>query len=258
MQSFIDLSIPIESGVASDPPGLQVEIEYIGHEQTKEALVKRWAGQLDITQLPDGEGYAIEHIKLTPHNGTHMDSPWHYSSTMEDGSRSKTIDEIPLEWCVGRGVKLDFRACAPGYMVTVEDMNNELARVGHQLKPMDIVLINTAAGARYGHDDYLTSGCGVSKEATHFLIDNGIRIAGTDAWSWDAPNVHAVKRFLEDRDHSKVLEGHKAGRKDVFCHMEKVGNLASLPGNGFTVFCFPVKIKGASGGWTRCVAKLDD
>ena len=31
-------------------------------------------------------------------------------------------------------------------------------------------------------------------------------------------------------------------------------NLESLPGDGFTVCCFPAKIRGASAGWTRAVA----
>jgi kynurenine formamidase len=40
--------------------------------------------------------------------------------------------------------------------------------------------------------------------------------------------------------------------------MEKLHNLEALPGNGFTVACFPVKIANASAGWTRCVALIDD
>jgi len=30
-----------------------------------------------------------------------------------------------------------------------------------------------------------------------------------------------------------------------------------LPADGFTVSCFPVKIRGASAGWTRAVAILE-
>ena len=38
------------------------------------------------------------------------------------------------------------------------------------------------------------------------------------------------------------------------CHMEKLCNLELLPPNGFTVACFPYKVKGGSAGWTRAVA----
>jgi kynurenine formamidase len=40
--------------------------------------------------------------------------------------------------------------------------------------------------------------------------------------------------------------------------MEKLHNLESLPATGFTVCCFPVKIRGASAGWTRAVAIFDE
>ena len=35
-------------------------------------------------------------------------------------------------------------------------------------------------------------------------------------------------------------------------------NLEALPGNGFTICCFPHKIRGASAGWTRAVAIFQD
>ena len=49
-----------------------------------------------------------------------------------------------------------------------------------------------------------------------------------------------------------------AGREIGFCHMEKLTNLDLLPPHGFTVSCFPAKVKGGSAGWTRAVAILED
>jgi kynurenine formamidase len=40
--------------------------------------------------------------------------------------------------------------------------------------------------------------------------------------------------------------------------MEKLHNLEALPATGFLVSCFPVKIRGASAGWTRAVAIFED
>ena len=40
--------------------------------------------------------------------------------------------------------------------------------------------------------------------------------------------------------------------------MEKVTNLDLLPATGFKVACFPIKIEGASAGWVRPVAILED
>jgi kynurenine formamidase len=90
------------------------------------------------------------------------------------------------------------------------------------------------------------------------LLKQGVRVTGTDGWSWDAPFSFTAKRFLETGDPSLIWEGHKAGREIGYCHMEKLTNLEALPPFGFKVCCFPVKIEKASAGWTRCVAMLDD
>jgi kynurenine formamidase len=55
-----------------------------------------------------------------------------------------------------------------------------------------------------------------------------------------------------------IWEGHKAGRHIGYCHLEKLHNLEALPDTGFMVSCFPHKIRGASAGWTRAVAIVDE
>jgi kynurenine formamidase len=98
----------------------------------------------------------------------------------------------------------------------------------------------------------------MGREATLYLAERGVKIVGTDAWSWDAPFVHTNKRFQETGDTSIIWEGHKAGLEIGYFQIEKLHNLESLPPDGFTVSCFPVKIKGASAGWIRAVAIFDD
>ncbi len=208
--------------------------------------------------MPDGEAWAVERVELSTHNGTHLDAPYHFHSTMDQGARSLTIDEVPLEWCFQKGVKLDFRHLDDGYVVTAADLEAELRRINHELKPLDIVLVNTRAGSRYGHADYVASGCGMGYEATMYLLEQGVRVTGTDAWSWDAPFIHTARRYGETKDPSVIWEGHKAGRDIGYCHLEKLHNLESLPENGFMVACFPVKIRAASAGWTRAVAIVDE
>jgi len=177
---------------------------------------------------------------------------------MNKGEKSITIDEVPLEWCFQKGVKLDFRAFDDGYVITAEDVEAELERIEYQLSPLDIVVVNTRAGSRYGCDDYLSAGVGMGYDATMYLLERGVRLTGTDAWSWDAPFVHTAEKYAETGDASLIWEGHKAGRDIGYCHLEKLHNLECLPAKGFTISCFPVKIKGASAGWTRAVAILDD
>ena len=99
----MDISCHFVAGIKSDPPGLAPEITYQTHKETAEELAKFFPG-LKASDLPDGEGWAIEWIKCQTHNGTHLDAPYHFASTMDNGKRALTIDEVPLEWCFQPGV----------------------------------------------------------------------------------------------------------------------------------------------------------
>ncbi|MCO5161241.1 MAG: cyclase family protein [Mesorhizobium sp.] len=252
---LIDLARALENTTYADPPGNHPEITYLGHATTQDMLLKSFPG-ITADQLPGGEGWAVERIRLSTHNGTHLDAPYHYHSTMDGGKRAITIDEVPLEWCVGPGVKLDFRHLPDGHVVTAAEVEAEFGRIGHTLQPGDIVLVNTAAGAAYGQPDYVLRGCGMGMEATCWMTERGMRVCGTDGWSWDAPFVHTAKKVAASGDASLIWEGHRAGMVRGYCHMEKLANLEQLPSHGFQVQCFPVKIKDASAGWCRPIAFL--
>ena len=183
---FVDLSIYLENDVISDPPPFGPKIQYHKHENTAAQIAGFFPG-LKKEDLPDGEGWAVENVNLSTHNGTHLDAPYHFHSTMNKGERAITIDEVPLEWCFQPGVKLDFRAMPDGYVVTAKEVEDELKRIGHELQPLEIVVVNTRAGSRYGNNDYVNAGCGMGYEATMYLLERGVRLTGTDAWSWDAP-----------------------------------------------------------------------
>lgn len=253
---IIDLSVSLRAGIASDPPMMLPEIDYLDHTAGAGQMIGLFPG-LEREALPDGAGWAVENVRLSTHNGTHLDAPWHFHPTMDGGKRAITIDEVPLDWCYQRGVKLDFRHLPDGHVCTAAEVEAELARIGHRLAPLDIVLVNTAAGEAYGQPDYLDRGCGMGREATLFLTERGVRVTGTDAWSWDAPFSATRRRFAETGDAGLIWEGHKAGRDIGYCHIEKLANLDQLPASGFMVACFPVKIHAASAGWTRAVAILD-
>ncbi|MEO3999560.1 cyclase family protein [Mesorhizobium sp. CAU 1732] len=254
---IVDISTALKAGIASDPKGTEPQITYIDHQQSVGQLTGFFPG-LTKDQLPAGEGWAVEQLVVSTHNGTHLDAPYHFHSTMDGGKRALTIDEVPLEWCFGPGVKLDFRHLPDGHVVTAHEVEAELKRIGHEIQPGDIVVVNTSAGAKYGQDDYLASGCGMGREATLYLTSRGVRVTGTDAWSWDAPFIHTAKRYGETHDASLIWEGHRAGMEIGYCHIEKLGQLDQLPATGYMIACFPFKIEKASAGFTRAVAIFED
>ncbi|WP_338661917.1 cyclase family protein [Pararoseomonas sp. SCSIO 73927] len=259
-RKIIDISVALTAGIRSDPPHMLPQIDYRDHHMTAPAMAEFMGVPVDA--LPNGEYAAVEQVNISTHNGTHMDAPYHFFSRMDEalvegGRPSMRIDEVPLEWCLQPGVKLDFRDKPDGHVVTPEEVEAELRRIGHELKPLEIVLVNTRAGSRYGQDDFVDSGCGMGRAATLWLAERGVRVVGTDGWSWDAPFSFTKKRVQETGDVSLIWEGHRAGREIGYCQMEKLSNLEALPADGFTVSCFPVKIHGASAGWTRAVAILE-
>lgn len=254
---IVDLSVTLKSGIASDPPGFLPHLDYIDHNAGASQMAEIFPG-LNVDDLPGREGWAVEFVRMSTHSGTHMDAPYHYRSQTDEGQPAATIDEIPLEWCFGPGVRLDFRHLPDGHVVGPDEIDAELLRIGHELAQGDIVLVNTSAGARYGQGDYLDRGCGMGRAATLHLTRRGVRLVGTDAWSWDAPFSFTRSRFERDHDPSIIWEGHFAGSEIPYCQIEKLANLEQLPDHGFEVISLPVKVHEGSGGWSRPVAIIED
>lgn len=254
---LIDLSVSIVDGLPVDPERQIAHITYIDHKAGAPAMLETFPGAT-VEDLPDGCAWAVEHVNLTTHTGTHMDAPYHYHPTMNNGERAWTIDEVPLEWFIGDGVMVDFSSKPDGYLCTPEDFQNYFDSVGYTPKEGDILLLHTSAMKYWGTSEYLMRGCGVGREGTLWLTEQGFHVVGTDAWSWDAPLGLVAQKYAETHDASIIWEGHKAGMNTIYCHMEKLNNLDQLPPTGFKVVAFPVKIEKASAGWVRPVAILDE
>ncbi|TAL31729.1 MAG: cyclase family protein [Spirochaetes bacterium] len=255
---LVDLSIAIENDIPSDPPMMIPKIQYVSHDEGADQMGFFFPGIDKQKDLPEGKGWAMEFVTLSTHSGTHLDAPWHYHPKMSGGLDALTIDQVPLEWCVGNGVKLDFRGFSDGHLVTAADMERAFTAMDYTLREGDIVLVNTGADKYWGKPEYLVKGCGMGREATLWLCDRGVRVVGTDAWSWDRPLPLIAEDFKNSHDSSIIWEGHFASIEKGYCHIEKLTNLETLPSNGFTFFCFPVKIRNASAGWIRAVALVDE
>jgi kynurenine formamidase len=248
---FIDLSVPIEEG-----PSETWKPEIDRQDHAAGSVVMQNIFNCSAEDLPKGLGWANDRITLITHSGTHLDAPYHFHPTAE-GKPSLTIDQVPLEWCFADAFVLDMRHKADGERIEATDIETAIEKIGYMVKPLDIALIMTGADKFWGLPEYADRGCGMGKEATLLLAERGVKIMGIDAWGFDRPFKNMVDDFAETNDKSLLWEAHFAGIEREYCHLEKLANLHLLPSSGFKVACFPVKITGASAGWTRPVAIVE-
>ena len=73
---LLDLSVALSNNPNTDPPGLGPQIEYADHKQGLAEMLRMFPG-LKADDLPDGEAWGVERLRITAHNGTHIDAPWH-------------------------------------------------------------------------------------------------------------------------------------------------------------------------------------
>jgi kynurenine formamidase len=246
---LIDLSAPITNGPDGVDPLFQTQIEFSDHQEGADDIERLFG--VPRTLLRDGEGWAVEtFLRFGTHNSTHVDAPWHYNSTV-GGQRAQTIDELPLEWFYAPGVVVDMTHKEDGDVVTSAEIEAALTEVGHELAPLDIVLIRTDRDLGYGEAGYLSRGPGVTAEATHWLHERGVRVMGIDAWGWDAPLYMQAQQALENDASGVFWAAHQTDL--AYSQIERLCNLRELPATGFTVACFPLRIIGGSAAPARVV-----
>ena len=101
---FVDLSIYLENDVISDPPAFAPKIQYFNHQNSFEQMAPFFPG-LRQSDLPDGEVWAVEMVQLSTHNGTHLDAPYHFHSTMD-----KALGEKKKAWPISCPAR--WRSCS--------------------------------------------------------------------------------------------------------------------------------------------------
>ncbi|WP_328609293.1 cyclase family protein [Amycolatopsis sp. NBC_00345] len=255
---LIDLSTPVDAKQWEPNPVVhEVLTPAEGAVHMAEEMLAHENVEFDPAVLPDGELLSLDTLTLTTHTGTHVDAPSHYGSKAAYGT-PKHIDEMPLEWFLRPGLLLDLTGRPTG-TVDAAFLRREFDRIGRAPEPLDIVLLRTGADVLSGTPKYFSEFVGLDGSATELLLDLGVRVIGTDAFSLDAPFGHMIAEYRRTGAREVLWPAHFAGRRREYCQIERLANLDRLPGpTGFTVSCFPVKIAGAGAGWARAVALVDE
>lgn len=265
----VDLSIPIRRTA----PGIEFEqwlhADGVGHltkrirrlpgdsRADRVRNYARWltgSRRLKPADLPDGCFLSNEFYRMTVHAGTHVDAPFHYGPTCE-GKPAKKVMDLPLDWFSGPGVILDVRDCDG--VVDDVTVKQALARRGADLPPGAIVLFRTDADLMLGRVDYHTRSTAITPAAVDELLGAGVKVMGTDCWSFDAPARQMVERFFRTRDPDALWPTHMHGREREFIQIEGLANLRSVPDGPFTFSAYPIALADAGAAWCRAVAVTD-
>jgi kynurenine formamidase len=245
-----DLSDTLSNATTEFEPNRH-EIRYLYPEDTIEEGERRWG--IGAEFWPNGKALQAELVSLSTHAGTHVDAPAHYGPAAE--GKATTIDVLPLQWCFGPGVRLDMRHKDRVEGIWRRDVEAELERIGHELQPLDVVLVWTGTVLR--RPGYENANPGLRRDATEFLVDSGVRMIGIDAWGLDRPFDVMVAEARRG-ELAQVWESHILGREKPYAQIERLANLEELPSpTGYTVYAFPFKIEGAGAGWARVVAVVE-
>src|SRR5438552_1153527 len=272
MPQLIDLSLPIEANSAD---ATFEHARYVRHKPGGDLIWRalffppkasfwqqlagyrrywrnrHWANR---HSFPDDMFLSNEIYTISVHCGTHLDAPYHYGPLCED-KPARHIDAIPLEWCFGQGVVLDVTHKGRGQLITVADLQQALQQAQYELQPMDIVLIRTDTDILWPHREYFTDHPAMSVEATHWLVEQGIKVMGIDTNGFDLPFMQMINSYLRTKDPGVLWPTHIYGRQHEYLHMERLANLRRLPqAHSFQVACFPIAIRDAGAAWTRVVA----
>lgn len=162
--AWIDISVPIYSGMAHWPDNPAVRIER-------------------MQDMARGDAANVTKIEMGAHTGTHMDAPQHF---LADG---EGIDEMPLDATLGlaRVIRIEHpHAILPAELE------------GHHLQPGERVLFRTQNSERcWNTDQFVEDFVYISAAAAQFLVDRQVRTVGVDYLSvggyvYDGVETHQI------------------------------------------------------------------
>lgn len=190
------------------------------------------------------DGCSVHSLSLGSHSGTHVDAPYHF---FEAGKR---IDQLPLEWLIGRALVIDVtQIVSANYRIEWEDLESHeqsMKVLGRNEGAM--VFIRTGWDQHWGTDKYRDHPF-LSREAARKVMAAGIRVLGVDALSPD-------RTLTEEGEHSD-FGVHEVVLGSGALLAENLTGLAALqnsPEGDWIVSLVPLKIEGCDGFPVRAYA----
>lgn len=213
------------------------------------------ARKITYKDFPDEHGLSQMIYTLSTHTGTHIDAPFHYGKRRE-GHLQRTISDLSLEYFYGSAVLLDFSD--DKLSINEENIRSKLNEMEYRIKKNDIVLINTGASKTTGTKKYFVDYKAIELSAVRYLTSEGVKVIGTDAFSFDPPFTKMIDEYKRTDDKSILWPAHFYGREKPYIQIERLSNLDKIcKSHDFKVCCFPIKLTNADAAWCRAVALVE-
>lgn len=182
----------------------------------------------------DVDGWNARTLSLYSHSGTHMDAQTHFACGPE------TVDQIPLDRCMGRAWIARLTSLSPKAEISVED----IGEIAGQLKGGDGLLLHTEWSQHVNTPSvYRNEFQRVSATLAHWMVEQGVKFVGVEA-----PSVADVNNLQElTRVHQILLDAR-------ITIVEGLTNLGALQGPSTFFVAAPLKIDGGDGSPCRAFA----
>jgi len=222
---IVDLTLPITTGMPV-PPGNRKSLPPVEFRLYREAA---------------RDGIQVGYYQTGIHAGTHLDAPRHIVAG------GKTIDQLPLEQFMGRGLVIDCSAVEANAPVTAA----MLEAAADKIEPGMIVLLYTGWSDRYfndGSDTYWTESPYLGEDAAAWLVAHQAKIVGFDFFQ----EIGAKRTEIDP----SLFHVHQIILGSGCLNIEHLTGLGSLLGKDFDVIALPLKLIGAEGSPTRVAALI--
>jgi kynurenine formamidase len=178
-------------------------------------------------------GWNAQTLYLYSHCGTHMDAPIHFDAGPQ------TVDEIPLEQCMGPAWVVNLDGIQPKALITV----TSLGSIATRLAPGDSLLLRTGWSAFVDQAKWREELPRVSLELARWCVDKRVKMLGVEP-----PSVADVNHLPE------VIEVHQTLLAGGVLIVEGLTNLELINRDKVFFAALPLKPLGGDGSPVRAFA----
>ncbi|MBI2881479.1 MAG: cyclase family protein [Candidatus Tectomicrobia bacterium] len=181
-------------------------------------------------------------ISMSIHCGTHVDCPRHFV----DGGTS--VDEMPLDRYMGRGVLADLRGKVGDNEPVTLEILKPFRWTPERIRDKIVVLYTGWVDKAFGTDRAYVDNPYMAVEVAEFFVEAGVRAIAVD-FTVDKLPPGQPPRAGDCPIHRIVLP-------KMIPLIENLTNLHKLVGKEFELYTLPIKIYQGDGAATRAVARI--